>query len=71
MRFEWTSDCERIFQHLKNLLTSAPILRIVDPNEDFVVYIDACKEWIGGFIIWDGYGVCYESRKLKEHEIQI
>jgi hypothetical protein len=41
VRFEWTPDCERSFQHLKNLLTSAPILRIVDPNEDFVVCIDA------------------------------
>jgi hypothetical protein len=37
VKFEWTSDCERSFQHLKHLLTSAPILRIVDPNEDFIV----------------------------------
>jgi hypothetical protein len=36
-KFEWTSDCERSFQHLKYLLTNAPILRIVDPNEDFIV----------------------------------
>jgi hypothetical protein len=35
--FEWYFDCKRSFQHLKILLTSAPILRIVDPNEDFVV----------------------------------
>jgi hypothetical protein len=34
VRFEWIVDCERSFQHLKYLLTSAPILRIVDPNED-------------------------------------
>jgi hypothetical protein len=37
VRFEWTSDCKRSFQHLKSFLKSAPILRIVDPNEDFVV----------------------------------
>jgi len=35
--FEWIVDCERSFQHLKNLFPSEPILRIVDPNEDFIV----------------------------------
>jgi hypothetical protein len=33
VNFEWTSDYERSFQHLKPLPTSAPILNIVDPNE--------------------------------------
>jgi hypothetical protein len=36
-RFEWTPNCATSFQHLKSLLTSPPILRIVDPNADFVV----------------------------------
>jgi hypothetical protein len=68
VKFEWTSDCERSFQHLKHLLTSAPILRIVDPNKDFVVCIDACKEGLGGVFSQNGHVVCYDSRKLKEHE---
>jgi len=37
VRFKWTLDCETIFQHLKSLLRSAPILRIDNPNEYFVV----------------------------------
>jgi hypothetical protein len=53
---------------LKNLLTSAPILKVVDPNEDFIVCIDACKEGLGGVLIQNGHVICYESRKLKEHE---
>jgi hypothetical protein len=53
---------------LKQLLTSAPILRIADPNVDFVVCIDACKEGLGGFLNQNGLMICYESRKLKEHE---
>jgi hypothetical protein len=53
---------------LKQLLTSAPILRIADPNEDFVVCIDACKEGLGGVLNHNGFVICYESRKLKEHE---
>jgi hypothetical protein len=42
-KFEWTSECEDNFNLLKELLTSAPILNIVDPNESFVVCTDACK----------------------------
>jgi hypothetical protein len=42
-KFQWTKDCERSFQQLKQLLTSAPILRIADPNEYFVVCTDTCK----------------------------
>jgi hypothetical protein len=68
VRFEWTFDCKRSFQHLKSLLTSALILRIVDPNEDFVVCIDACKEGLDGVLSQNENVVCYESRKLKEHE---
>jgi hypothetical protein len=49
-KFQWTKDCERSFQQLKKLLTSAPILRISYPNEDFVVCTDACKEGLGGVL---------------------
>jgi hypothetical protein len=44
VRFQWTLDCEKSFQHLKKLLTSAPIQRIADPNKDFIVCTDACEE---------------------------
>ena len=53
---------------MKQLLTSAPILRIVDPNEDFIVCTDTCKEGLGEVLSQNGFVVCYESRKLKERE---
>jgi hypothetical protein len=59
-QFQWTRDFAMIFQHLKSLLTSAPILRIVDSNENFVVCTDACKEGIGGFLSQNGHVICYE-----------
>jgi hypothetical protein len=67
-RLEWTSVCARSFQHLKSLLTSAPILRIVDSDADFIVCTNACKEGLGGVLSHNGHVVCYKSRKLKEHE---
>jgi hypothetical protein len=36
-KFQWTKECEKSFQRLKQLLTNAPILRIADPNMDYVV----------------------------------
>jgi hypothetical protein len=32
------------------------------------VCTDACKEGLGGVLSQEGFVVCYESRKLKEHE---
>ena len=67
-KFQWTKECERSFQQLKKLLTSASIQRIAYPNEDFVVCTDACKEGLGRVLSQNGFIICYESRKLKEHE---
>jgi hypothetical protein len=44
IKFEWTSQCEENFNLLKELLTSVPILNIIDPKESFVVCTYACKE---------------------------
>ena len=33
-----------------------------------MVCTDACKEGLGGFLSQNGFAICYESRKLKEHE---
>jgi hypothetical protein len=68
VKFQWTLECEKSFQQLKQLLTNAPILMIVDPNEDFIVFKNVCKEGLGGVFSQNGYVVCYESRKLKENE---
>jgi hypothetical protein len=68
VKFQWTLDCEKSFQHLKQLLKSAPILRITDPDEDFIVCTNACNEGLGGILSQNGFVICYESRKLKDHE---
>jgi len=68
IKFEWTLKCEESFQLLKELLTSAPILNIVDPNEDFVVWTYACKEGFGGVLTQNGHVIFYESINLNERE---
>jgi hypothetical protein len=56
------------FQQLKQLLTSAPIMKIVDPDEEFMVCTDACKEGLGGVLSQNGFMISFESKKLKEHK---
>jgi hypothetical protein len=68
VKFEWTPKCEESFQQWNFFLTSAPILKIADPDEDFVVCTNAGKEGLGGVLGQKDHVVCYEYRKLKEHE---
>ena len=67
-KFDWNQKCEGIFKKLKTSLTTAPILKIVDPNKDFIVCTDACNDGLGGVLTQEGHVIAYESRKLKIHE---
>ena len=48
------------------MLTTTPIVKITDPDKDFVVCTDACNEGLGG-VLTRGHVIVYESRKLKTH----
>ena len=68
IKFDWNYKCEDSFKKLKTLLTSAPILRIADPNKYFIVCTDACNDCLGGVLTQEGHAIAHESRKLKIHE---
>ena len=65
----WTQKFEERFQTLKNLLTHAPVLKITNPEADFLVCTDACKEGLEGVLMQGESVVCYESQKLNEHKV--
>ena len=67
-KFYWNQKCEDSFKKSKTLLTTAPILRIGDPNKDFIVCTDTCNDGLGGFLTLEGHFIAYESRKLNIHE---
>ena len=50
------------------MLTTTPILRVVDHDKDFTICVDVSKEGLGGFLTQEGHAIFYESRKLKENE---
>jgi hypothetical protein len=67
-KFNWSEKCQDSFNKLKELLTTAPILKVADPDKDFTICVDASKEGLGGVLTQEGHIICYESWKLKEHE---
>jgi len=60
--------CKESFNKLKHLLTTTPIIKAVDPYNDFFVCTDACNEGLGEVLTQENYVVTYESRNLKDHE---
>ena len=46
-KFIWSPKCQEGFKNLKKLLTTTPILNVVDPYKDYVVCNDASKEGLG------------------------
>jgi hypothetical protein len=68
-KFTWTQEREERFQSLKHLLTHAPMLKIANLGNKFLMCTDSCKEGLGGVLMQGGSVVYYESRKLNEHEV--
>ena len=54
-KFDWNQKCEDSFKKLKTLLTSAPILRIADPNKDLIVCTNTCNDGLGGVLTQEGH----------------
>ncbi|RVX00506.1 Transposon Ty3-G Gag-Pol polyprotein [Vitis vinifera] len=62
VKFEWSDDCERSFQELKNRLVTTPILTIPSGLGGFVVYSDASHQGLGCVLMQYGKVVAYASR---------
>ena len=68
VKFEWIEKCQNSFEQLKLKLTTTRILKIADPDKEFVVCTDACREGLGGVLLQENSIIEYESRKLKTYE---
>ena len=67
-KFVWTPECEASFQELKLRLTTAPVLTIIDGNQDLKVWTDASIDGIGAVLMQRDKVVSYANRQLKPHE---
>ena len=67
-KLEWTDECEKCFQELKQRLISAPILTIPSGIEGFVIYCDASKKGLGCVLMQNRKVIAYVSRQLKDYK---
>lgn len=70
-RLEWSLPCQHAFVMLKDVLTSAPLLRHFDPALRTAVHLDASQSAVGAVLLQWEEGeqhprpVCFLSRKLQ------
>ncbi|GBN46382.1 Retrovirus-related Pol polyprotein from transposon 412 [Araneus ventricosus] len=50
LNFNWTDECEKSFNSLKQALTSSPILTYLRTDKDFILDADASNEGIGAVL---------------------
>ncbi|GJX19260.1 putative reverse transcriptase domain-containing protein [Tanacetum coccineum] len=68
IKFDLGEKEKNAFQLIKQKLCSAPILALLEGNEDFVVYCDASHKGLGNVLMQREKVIAYASRQLKVHE---
>jgi len=70
--FDWTKECQRAFEELRDALTSCQVLAHPDYSRPFIVDCDGSQDGLGATLIQDqGKGerpIAYISRTLGEYE---
>ncbi|XP_073017937.1 uncharacterized protein [Primulina eburnea] len=67
-KFNWSEECEKSFQTLKEKLASTPVLVLPTEDKSFTIYSDASKEGLGCVLMQEGRVIAYASRQLKPYE---
>ena len=65
-KFDWTKECERSFQELKQRLVFALVLTIPSSSGGFVIYSDASHKGLGCVLMQHGEGGCLCFSTTKE-----
>ena len=50
LKYVWSPKCQERFENIKILLTTTPILKVVDPYKYYIVCMNAIKERLGGVL---------------------
>jgi hypothetical protein len=67
-KFVWNAERDEVFQTLKKLLTTSPVLAQLDIAKSFDVYCDASGTGLGCVLMQEGRVIAYSSRQLRSHE---
>ena len=76
--FDWTSQCQKSFDHLRELLMQYPILRYPDPKRGYTVFTDASGIGWSGVLTQEypdekgrlkAHPVCYVSGQFRGSQL--
>lgn len=72
--FIWSEDCQRAFQNLKVLMSTAPALKAPDFSQPFKLAIDASNFCVGAVLLQDDeelveHPVAYYSKRLTPAQV--
>ena len=59
---------QRDFDNLKEVMSSCPVLFLLDLSQPFVLECDASGEGIGAVLMQGGHPIAFESRKFLPHD---
>jgi hypothetical protein len=68
VKFNWSPKCNKAFEQLKTLLTTAPVFAQPDIEKPFDVYCDTSGIGLGCVLMLEGRVIEYASRQLRRHE---
>ena len=66
--WHWEDAQKETFKELKKAITTAPVLKYYDENEDVVSSVDNSKDALGACVLQNGYPIAYASRSLNKSE---
>ena len=66
--FRWGPEQQRAFETLHQRLCEAPVLKLPEGVEEFVVFCDASITVLGAVLMQRGRVIAYALRQLKPHE---
>lgn len=61
----WDEQCEDAYKHMKEVLTSAPVLKIPEPDKPYRLVCDASRVGVGAVLCQDGRPCAYFSRQMS------
>ena len=76
--FEWTDQCSKAFNHLRELLMEYPILRYPDPKQGYILYTDASGIGWSGVLMQEhmddkgkakNHPICYMSGQFRGSQL--
>jgi hypothetical protein len=62
--FHWTPDHTKVFEELKEIMTTCPVLALPNFTEAFILESDACGSGIGAVLMQSGRPLAYFSKSL-------